>query len=87
MQRIRELRRVEYLKEGRNKHHSQKSNDNNKEELTTLLPSPSNIKAIEITDKLPVSAFGSNLHIKKKLEMLVATYITYQRLIKLKILC
>ncbi|KAL4092010.1 hypothetical protein QTP88_026593 [Uroleucon formosanum] len=69
LQRIRELRRVEYLKEGRNKHHSQKSNDNNKEELTTLLPSPSNIKAIEITDKLPVSAFGSNLHIKKKLEI------------------
>ncbi|XP_016658685.1 male-specific lethal 1-like 1 isoform X2 [Acyrthosiphon pisum] len=69
LQRIRELKRVEYLKEGRNKHHSQKSNDNNKEELTTLLPSPSNIKAIEITDKLPVSAFGSNLHIKKKLEI------------------
>ncbi|XP_060875105.1 male-specific lethal 1-like 1 isoform X1 [Metopolophium dirhodum] len=69
LQRIRELKRVEYLKEGRNKHHSQKSNDNNKEELTTLLPSPSNIKAIEITDKLPVSAFGSNLHIKKKPEM------------------
>lgn len=87
MQRIRELKRVEYLKEGRNRHHSQKSNDNNKEELTTLLPSPSNIKAIEITDKLPVSAFGSNLHIKKKLEMLVATYIIYQRLIKLQILC
>uniref|UniRef100_A0A2S2NYK5 Male-specific lethal 1 n=1 Tax=Schizaphis graminum TaxID=13262 RepID=A0A2S2NYK5_SCHGA len=69
LQRIRELKRVEYLKEGRNKHNLQKSNDNNKEELTTLLPSPSNIKAIEITDKLPVSAFGSNLHIKKKLEM------------------
>jgi len=87
LQRIRELKRVEYLKEGRNKHHSQKSNDNNKEELTTLLPSPSNIKAIEITDKLPVSAFGSNLHIKKKFEMLVPTSIIYQRLIKLKILC
>ncbi|CAI6363479.1 unnamed protein product [Macrosiphum euphorbiae] len=69
MQRIRELKRIEYLKEGRNKHHSQKSNDNNKEELTTLLPSPLNIKAIEITDKLPVSAFGCNLHIKKKPEM------------------
>lgn len=71
LQRIRELKRIEYLKEGRYKNHPQKSNDNNKEELTTLLPSPSNIKAIEITDKLPVSAFGSNLHIKKKLEMLV----------------
>ncbi|XP_025208030.1 uncharacterized protein LOC112603594 [Melanaphis sacchari] len=69
LQRIRELKRVEYLKEGRNKHLSQKSDDNNKEELTTLLPSPSNIKAIEITDKLPVSAFGCNLHIKKKLEI------------------
>ncbi|XP_022182021.1 male-specific lethal 1-like 1 [Myzus persicae] len=69
LQRMRELKRVEYLKEGRNKHHTQKSNDNIKEELTTLLPSPSNIKAIEITDKLPVSAFGSNLHIKKKLEI------------------
>ncbi|XP_027852648.2 male-specific lethal 1-like 1 isoform X3 [Aphis gossypii] len=69
LQRIRELKRVEYLKEGRYKNHPQKSNENNKEELTTLLPSPSNIKAIEITDKLPVSAFGSNLHIKKKLEM------------------
>lgn len=69
LQRIRELKRVEYLKEGRNKHHPQKSNDNNKEELTTLLPSPLNIKAIEITDNLPVSAFGSNLHIKKKLEI------------------
>lgn len=78
---MRELKRVEYLKEGRNKHHTQKSNDNIKEELTTLLPSPSNIKAIEITDKLPVSAFGSNLHIKKKLEMLVSTYIIYQGLI------
>jgi len=87
LQRIRELKRVEYLKEGRNKHHSQKSNDNNKEELTTLLPSPLNIKAIEITDKLPVSAFGSNLHIKKKPEKLVSTYIIYPTLIKLRILC
>lgn len=66
LQRIRELKRVEYLKEGRYKNHPQKSNDNNKEELTTLLPSPSNIKAIEITDELPVSAFGYNLHVKKK---------------------
>jgi len=63
LQKIRELKRVEYLKEGRYKNHPQKSYDNNKEELTTLLPSPSNIKAIEITDKLPVSAFGSNLYI------------------------
>lgn len=69
MQRLRELRRVEYLKEGRKKHHSQ--NDVDKEELTTLLPNPENIKAIEITDVLPVSAFGSNLHIKKKLQLLV----------------
>lgn len=66
MQRARELRRIEYLKEGRNKHHSQDSNANDKEELTTLLPDPSNIKAIEITDKIPVSAFGVNLHLKKK---------------------
>lgn len=65
VQRIRELRRVEYLKERRNK------TQNDKEELTTLLPNPVNIKAIEITNNLPVSAFGSNLHIEKKLELLV----------------
>jgi male-specific lethal 1 len=69
LQRIRELRRIEYLKEGRNKHNHQNSNVNNKEELTTLLPNPINIKAIEITDNLPVSAFGSNLHFKKKSEL------------------
>jgi len=69
MQRIRELKRIEYLKEGRNRHHSQNTNDDDKEELTTLLPNLANIKAIEITDNLPVSAFGSNLHIKKKIEM------------------
>jgi len=79
LQRIRELKRVEYLKEGRYKNHPQKSNDNNKEELTTLLPSPSNIKAIEITDKLPVSAFGCNLHIEKDPEPLVSTFIVYQK--------
>eukprot|EP00102_Acyrthosiphon_pisum_P012365 XP_008181484.1 PREDICTED: uncharacterized protein LOC100571546 [Acyrthosiphon pisum] len=62
LRQIRELIRVENLRKGRNKHHSQKSNDNNKEELTTLLPSPSNIKSIEITNKLPVSAFGINLY-------------------------
>lgn len=71
MQRIRELRRIEYLKEGRNRHHSQNTNDDDKEELTTLLPNLADIKAIEITDNLPVSAFGSNLHIKKKIELLV----------------
>jgi len=71
MQRIRELRRVEYLKEGRNRHHLQNTNDDDKEELTTLLPNLSDIKAIEITDNLPVSAFGSNLHVKKKIEPLV----------------
>ncbi|XP_060862324.1 protein male-specific lethal-1-like [Metopolophium dirhodum] len=60
LRRLRELIRVENLKQGRYKHHSQKSN--NKKELTTLLPSPSNIKAIEITDKLPVSAFECNLY-------------------------
>lgn len=69
MQRLRELRRIEYLKEGRNKHHSQRSNEKDKQELITLLPNPANIKAIEITDNLPVSAFGSNLHIKKKIEL------------------
>lgn len=74
MQRLREIRRIEYLKEGRKKHHLQ--NDVDKEELTTLLPNPANIKAIEITDNLPVSAFGSNLLIKKKLELLVL-YIIY----------
>ncbi|XP_050545753.1 male-specific lethal 1-like 1 [Daktulosphaira vitifoliae] len=68
MQRLRELRRIEYLKEGRNKSHYQNSNDSEKEELVTLLPDPSNIKAIEITDNLPVSAFGCNLHTKKKPE-------------------
>lgn len=71
MQRIRELRRIEYLKEGRNKHHSQNSKEIEKEELTTLLPNPAYIKAIEITENLPVSAFGCNLHIKKKPESLV----------------
>lgn len=71
MQRIRELKQVEYLKRGRYRHHSQNSNDNDKEELTTLLPNPANIKAIEITDSLPVSAFGSNLLIKKKHGLLV----------------
>lgn len=72
MQRIRELRRIEYLREGRNKHHSQNSvHDSDKVELTTLLPDPTNIKAIEVTHDLPVSAFGSNLHVKKKLELLV----------------
>ncbi|XP_060858005.1 uncharacterized protein LOC132935461 isoform X2 [Metopolophium dirhodum] len=60
LRRLRELIRVENLKQGRYKHHSQKSN--NKKELTTLLPSPSNIKAIEITDKLPESAFECNLY-------------------------
>ncbi|XP_050433333.1 male-specific lethal 1-like 1 [Adelges cooleyi] len=69
MQRLRELRRIEYLKEGRNKHHSQNSSDGEKEELSTLLPDPANIKAIEITDCLPISAFGCNLHIKKKPEL------------------
>ncbi|XP_029345717.1 male-specific lethal 1-like 1 [Acyrthosiphon pisum] len=67
LQRVRELKRVEYLKEGRNKQHSKKSN--NKKQLTTLLPSPSKIKAIEITDKLLMSAFGINLYIKKKHEI------------------
>lgn len=67
MQRLREVRRVEYLKEGRKKHHLQ--NDVDKEELTTLLPNPANIKAIEITENLPVSAFGCNLHTKKTLEL------------------
>lgn len=71
MQRLRELRRIEYLKEGRNKHHLQHSIEIDKEELTSLLPNPANIKAIEVIDKLPVSAFGSNLYIKKKHEMLV----------------
>lgn len=71
MQRIRELKQVEYLKRGRYRHHSQNSNENDKEELTTLLPNPANIKAIEITDNLPVSAFGSNLLIKKKHGLLV----------------
>lgn len=72
MQRIRELRKIENLKEGRNKHHSQNAvNDSIKEELTTLLPNPADIKAIEITETLPVSAFGSNLHIEKKFELLV----------------
>lgn len=78
-QRTRELKRVECLKEGRYKNHSQKSNDNNKKELTTLLPSPSNIKAIEITDKVPVSAFGCNLYIENQPEKLVSTYIVYQK--------
>jgi len=71
MQRIRELRRVEYLKEGRNKHHLQNTTDDEKEELSTLLPNLSDIKAIEITNNLPVSAFGSNLHIKRKIKPLV----------------
>ncbi|XP_025405180.1 male-specific lethal 1 homolog [Sipha flava] len=74
MQRLRELRRIEYLKEGRNKHHSQKSNEKDKQELITLLPNPVNIKAIEITDNLPVSAFGSNLHVKKNLKLFKFTH-------------
>lgn len=50
------------LKNGKKKRNS---NQDDKEELTTLLPNPDNIVAIEITDNLPVSAFGVNLHAEK----------------------
>lgn len=60
------MKRVEYLKA---RHSGQ--NKNNEEELTTLLPNPANIKAIEVTNNLPVSAFGCNLHVKKNSASLV----------------
>lgn len=66
LQNLREMKRVEYLKA---RHNGQ--NKNNEEELTTLLPNPANIKAIEVTSNVPVSAFGCNLHVKKNSAPLV----------------
>jgi len=74
LQRLRELKRNEYLKERRNKSHSQ---DDKKEELTSLLPNPACIKAFEITTNLPVSIFGENLYIKKDSASLVYTIQYY----------
>lgn len=74
LQRLRELKRNEYLKERRNKSHSQ---DEKKEELTSLFPNPACIKAFEITNNLPLSIFGENLYIKKDSAPLVYTIQYY----------
>lgn len=56
------------LKNGKKK---KNPNQDDKEEVTTLLPNPDNIKAIEITEELPISVFGVNLYCKKNSKELV----------------
>ncbi|VVC43193.1 Hypothetical protein CINCED_3A016462 [Cinara cedri] len=66
LQRARELRQIDYLKEGRYKKSLQNlNNENTEQDMRSLLPNPDGIDVVRVTDNLPVSAFGCNLHIKK----------------------
>lgn len=60
VQRIREQRHVERLKQRQERVGSgAKSDDASNEPLTTFWPSLEDLRYIEVTDELPISAFGS----------------------------
>lgn len=46
--------------------------------MRSLLPNPDGINVVQVTEDLPVSAFGCNLHIKKNSGLLVL-YVIYFR--------
>lgn len=69
-----EARRNELLKEKLNKRHSKNAKEyNTKKEFTSFFPKQDTVKAIEITDKIPVFAFGENIYVKKNSPSLVYT--------------
>lgn len=61
------------------------SNENTEQDMRSLLPNPDGIDVVRVTDNLPVSAFGCNLHIKKNSGSLV--YVIYYKAYFSKIIC
>lgn len=59
VQRIREQRHIERLKQRQERIGSGSKSDETAEPLATFWPSIEDLRFIEITDELPVSAFGS----------------------------
>lgn len=60
VQRIREQRTIERLKRRHCKDELQEA-ENNVQDLSTFFPTPESIKFIQITDELPVNAFGESI--------------------------